>query len=97
MDEKEKIYSLLKEIIDPELAVNIVDLGLVYNVELPKDQSIHVDMTLTSKGCPMGEAITSGVGAILSENYPEHSIRVNLVWEPQWTPEMISEEGLSLL
>lgn len=97
MEEKEKIFELLKEVIDPELNVNIVDLGLVYNVNFYPEESIDVNMTLTSQGCPMGEAITNGVGSVLKESYPEYVVRVNLIWDPRWTPEMISEEGLALL
>lgn len=95
--EEQKIYELLKEIIDPELGVNIVDLGLVYKVFYKEGESIEIEMTLTSKGCPMGEAITNGVGMILQENYPNYRVKVYLTWEPKWTTEMISEEGMALL
>jgi metal-sulfur cluster biosynthetic enzyme len=97
MEEKEKIYELLKEIIDPELGVNIVDLGLVYNVFFTPGKSIEVEMTLTTKGCPMGEAIIGGVGELLQEHYPEYHVQVYLTFEPKWTAEMISEEGRALL
>jgi metal-sulfur cluster biosynthetic enzyme len=97
MEEKEKIYGLLKEIIDPELGINIVDLGLVYNIFFTPDTSIEVEMTLTTKGCPMADAIIQGAGQLLQEYYPEYHVQVYLTFEPKWTPEMISEEGLALL
>jgi metal-sulfur cluster biosynthetic enzyme len=95
--EENKIYELLKQIIDPELGINIVDLGLVYKVLYRQGESIDVEMTLTTKGCPMGEAIINGVGEILQENYPDYRVKVYLTWEPKWTSEMISEEGMALL
>ncbi len=88
--------SLLKQVIDPELGINIIDLGLVYAIE-STPESIAIEMTLTTKGCPMGEAIMSDVNQKLESHFPDKKIAVTLVWEPPWSPEQISEEGMRLL
>ena len=84
---------LLKQIIDPEIGVNIVDLGLVYELSLSEDKEIKVTMTLTTPGCPMSNTITSNVTQLLTHHLPEYTVKVDLVWFPAWEPEMITEEG----
>ena len=88
------VYESLKAVIDPELYVNIVDLGLVYGVKLTQDPlTANIDLTLTSKGCPMGEAIVQDVEQTLMRTYSGLTVKVELVWEPAWSMEMVSEEG----
>jgi len=88
------VYESLKAVIDPELYVNIVDLGLVYGVKLTHDPlTANIDMTLTSKGCPMGEAIIQDVEQTLMRTYSGLTVKVELVWEPGWSMDMVSEEG----
>ncbi|HLV43222.1 MAG TPA: metal-sulfur cluster assembly factor [Brumimicrobium sp.] len=89
------IYLSLKEVIDPELYVNIVDLGLVYGVILKKDDGnkVTIELTLTSKGCPMGGAIIQDIEQTLMRIYPGLIVNVELVWEPSWSMDMVSEEG----
>jgi metal-sulfur cluster biosynthetic enzyme len=89
----ENIYELLKQVIDPEIGLNIVDLGLVYEVGLSEDKIITITMTLTSPGCPMGQMITGAVTNILEKHYPEYKVLVELVWLPMWDSDMISEAG----
>ena len=90
--EQERVRDLLKQVIDPEVGVNIVDLGLVYRIEsLP--EHILIEMTMTSPACPMGGMIVDDAYAELERVLPaglEAEIRV--VWEPPWTPEMMSEQ-----
>jgi metal-sulfur cluster biosynthetic enzyme len=93
----ENIYEVLKEVIDPEIGLNIVDLGLVYEVALSEDKTITVNMTLTSPGCPMGQMITNAVTNVLEKNYPDYKIVVELVWLPMWDSDMISEAGQAQL
>lgn len=89
-----KIQKALFAVIDPELGVNIVDLGLIYKVEEQvEEQNITVDMTLSSPGCPLGDVIMTDVRATLKRNFPGHTVIVNLVWEPTWTPDMVTEAG----
>lgn len=88
------IFKSLKEVIDPELYVNIVDLGLVYGVILTKEPlSVKIELTLTSKGCPMGDAIVQDIEQTLMRLYPGLSVIVVLVWEPSWSMDMVTDEG----
>lgn len=90
--EKLQALALLYTVMDPELFVNIMDLGLVYDVTFTP-QTIQVNMTLSTTHCPMGEAIVEGVKNVLAPTFSGRAIEVNLVWEPKWSFEMISEEG----
>ncbi|MDL5053475.1 metal-sulfur cluster assembly factor [Oscillatoria laete-virens NRMC-F 0139] len=83
---------ILRKIHDPELGLNIVDLGLVYEIKTGSN-SITVVMTLTTPGCPMHEAITEGVRHILHYHTDAERIDVEVVWTPLWNPSMISDEG----
>lgn len=87
----------LYEVIDPELMVNIVDLGLVYDVEIKEENIVKVTMTLTSPHCPMGEAIQTGVRNTLEKELPGHEVEIDLVFEPAWNYDMVSAEGMQQL
>lgn len=93
---KEDVIETLKSVIDPEIGLNIVDLGLVYNVQI-SDELILITMTLTTPGCPMHGSIVDWVRRILSMTFPNKIIDVQLVWEPKWSPEKMSEEAKKLL
>ena len=90
--EKRQALGLLYQVIDPELFVNIMDLGLVYDLVITS-RAIFVEMTLSTPHCPMGEAIAEGVKNVLGQHFTTHEIEVNLVWEPKWNFDMISPEG----
>jgi len=93
-DKENEIFFSLKDVIDPELMVNIVDLGLVYDVSINEsDKSIIITMTLTSPGCPMGDAIKEDVQQVILKNYDGFSVNINLVWDPPWSLEKITEAG----
>jgi metal-sulfur cluster biosynthetic enzyme len=83
------IWQALAAIPDPEFGVNIVDLGLIYSVEA-KDGDVHVVMTLTTETCPSGGWMHSGAEAAIQALAGVRSVRVDLVFEPPWTPEMLS-------
>ena len=87
------IYEALHNVYDPELGVNIVDLGLVYNVDLREDGFVTITMTLTTPGCPMHESIGEGVGAALQPIEGVTGGTIQLVWEPRWEPSMMTDEG----
>jgi metal-sulfur cluster biosynthetic enzyme len=91
------LWQRLKTVTDPEIFVNIVDLGLVYAVNAsgePDNCSVSVDVTLTSPGCPLADTIIEDVkGALLAVNWCK-SVEVNLVFEPPWNKNMITEAGL---
>jgi len=92
MISEEKVLELLKGVIDPEIGLDIVSLGLVYKVEV-NEESITVTMTLTTPGCPMHSSITGWVNNILLQAEPDKNINVDLVWEPRWTPELMTDEA----
>lgn len=85
------VRELLGAVIDPEVGMNIVELGLVYGIDL-SDQRVHVLLTMTSAACPMTEMIVDDAYERLSAGLPpETEIEVELVWDPPWTPERMSE------
>jgi metal-sulfur cluster biosynthetic enzyme len=86
------VLEVLKSVIDPEIGLNIVDLGLVYDIQI-SDNFIFITMTLTTPGCPMHGSIVDWVKRILSMSFPDKNIEVELVWEPMWTPDKMSEEA----
>ena len=92
MDEtmKDSILGALENVIDPELGIDIVNLGLVYNVDMDDDGVTTVDMTLTSMGCPMGPQIIDQVKTALSELPEVKETVVNSVWNPPWTKDKMS-------
>lgn len=88
---EERVRSALCNVIDPELGINVVDLGLVYDVDV-RDGHVHVAMTMTSPACPLGESLTAEAEVAIRKNVPEvTSVDVELTWEPRWNPSMMSE------
>ncbi|KEQ27640.1 metal-sulfur cluster assembly factor [Paenibacillus tyrfis] len=79
-------------VFDPELGVNVVDLGLIYSIEI-KDGHIAIRMTLTTPGCPLHDTIIGGVRRALEGKPGVAGVSVEVVWEPQWTPERMSDEA----
>ena len=93
MDLKEKIVSEIKKIYDPEIPVNIYELGLIYDVKISDDRDIIIEMTLTSPNCPVAESLPVEVEEKVSEIKTITSVKVNIVFEPPWTKDMMSEEA----
>ncbi|UDK95517.1 metal-sulfur cluster assembly factor [Lysinibacillus sphaericus] len=89
-DMKDSMLSALENVIDPELGIDIVNLGLVYDVELDDEGLVTVTMTLTSMGCPMGPVIVDQVNTALSELPEVKSTNVNIVWNPPWSKDKMS-------
>jgi len=89
---KEQIYEALQDCYDPEIPVNIVALGLVYDVEINEGQ-VAVKMTLTAPGCGMGAMIANDAKQRIMELEGVSDASVDLVWDPPWNPSMISEEA----
>ncbi len=92
----EPYWSLLNNIIDPELGVGIVDLGLIYDVEIKESQA-KVTMTLTSMGCPVGPSIIARVEEEAEQIPGVEKVVVNLVWEPAWTPDRMNPDVRAML
>lgn len=92
MDEqlKENLMGALEQVIDPELGIDIVNIGLVYDVELDDDGLCTVSMTLTTMGCPLAGILTEQVQIALSDIPEVKDTNVNLVWNPPWTKDRMS-------
>lgn len=93
----ELTFEALKHVIDPELHLNIVDLGLIYDIEQTTPGHLHITMTLTTPGCPVGSAIQHAVKATALQVPGVEDVHVTLTFQPPWTPDMISEEGRNQL
>jgi metal-sulfur cluster biosynthetic enzyme len=89
--EIEDVLEALRDVVDPELGVNVVDLGLVYGVSVEPDRTATIDMTLTSAACPLTDVIEDQARTALDGLVPD--FRINWVWLPPWGPEKITEEG----
>ena len=86
----ERIWNVLREVIDPELGVNVVDLGLVYDVRT-QEGHVHVTMTMTTRACPLGAYLSETADAAIRKGDPDvQSVEVEMVWDPPWEPAMMS-------
>ena len=94
---KEEVLEKLKEVYDPEIPVNVVDLGLIYGVEVNDGNEVHVLMTLTAPGCGMGPYIAQQAEWAVSELDGLEDVTVEMVFDPPWTPDMLTEDGKALL
>ncbi|MEM5799570.1 MAG: metal-sulfur cluster assembly factor [Candidatus Aenigmatarchaeota archaeon] len=92
---KSQVIKKLKDCYDPEIPINIVDLGLIYNVKI-EGNNVYVKMTLTAVGCPLASFITEDVKNKIKELGVEN-VEVELVWDPPWTPERMSKEAKIIL
>jgi metal-sulfur cluster biosynthetic enzyme len=90
---QEDVRENLKGVYDPEIGVNIVDLGLVYDTDVADNGDVLVTMTLTSLGCPLGPVIVQEVTGALKDLPGIGNVDVKLVWSPPWSPELMSEEA----
>lgn len=88
---EDEILEAMKDVVDPELMVNVVDLGLVYGVQIDDEGDVTIDMTLTSPTCPLTDKIEYDTKYVLDSL--AKSVTINWVWLPPWTLEMISEDG----
>ena len=93
----EQVRDALRAVKDPELNLNVIDLGLVYEIEVSEAGDVHVEMTLTSPGCPVGPEMLSDAHAVLEKLEGVKTVDVELVWEPYWTPERMDPRVRSLL
>ncbi len=96
-DEKFKIetdaVAMLKTVYDPEIPVNVYDLGLIYKIEVADDGVLNMDMTLTAPNCPAGDFITEDIRQKLESVHGVKKVNINIVFEPQWGMEMMSDEA----
>ena len=90
---KDDVLEGLKNVYDPEIGINIVDLGLVYDADIAEQGDVLVTMTLTSMGCPLGPVIVQEVNNALKDLPEIGSTDVKIVWSPPWSPDLMTEEA----
>ena len=91
MDLKEKIITEVKKIYDPEIPVNIYELGLIYDIIIEKDNDVKINMTLTTPNCPVAESLPKEVKDSIMAIKEVKNVDLNLVWDPPWNKDMMSE------
>lgn len=90
---EEKIVAMLKTVYDPEIPVNVYDLGLIYKIDVDDDNSVEIDMTLTAPNCPAADFILEDVRMKVESVEGIKEVKLNLVFEPEWNKDMLSEEA----
>jgi FeS assembly SUF system protein len=93
----EEVYEALKTVYDPEIPVNVVDLGLVYDVQVSEDSNVFVQMTLTFPGCGMGPHIAQQAEWAIQDLDGVEEVEIELTFDPPWSPDLISEEARAQL
>ena len=93
---QEEVIQAIKQVYDPEIPVNIYDLGLIYEIGLNQDD-VNITMTLTSQACPSAQQIPDLIRARVSTIPAVKDVNVEVIWEPRWNPSMISPEGKKIL
>ncbi len=90
---KEQVIECLRTVVDPEIPVNLFDLGLIYEIKISENNDIKINMTLTNPNCPVAGTMPESVGKSLEKLDNLNSIEVSLVWEPKWSKELMSEDA----
>ena len=93
----QQILDSLKQCMDPEIPINVVDMGLIYGVNVNADNKIDIKMTMTTRGCPLHDTLVSDVKRYVNKVSGVNGVNVEIVWEPAWTPEKMSEAGKKLI
>ena len=93
----QQILDSLKQCMDPEIPINVVDMGLIYGVDISADNKVDIKMTMTTRGCPLHDTLVSDVKRYINKVPGVNGINVEIVWEPAWTPEKMSEAGKKLI
>ena len=89
---KDDVLNALSEVYDPEIPISIVDMGLIYRVDVDSDNNVDVDMTMTTRGCPMHSMMTYQAQKRIEKMEGVGNVKVNLVWNPPWTPDKVSQK-----
>lgn len=90
---EQKIVEMIKTVYDPEIPVNVYDLGLIYRIELKEDNSVDIDMTLTAPNCPAADFMMEDVRMKVESVEGVSAVNLNLVFEPEWSQELMTEEA----
>lgn len=94
---KEEIIEAIRGVYDPEIPVNVYDMGLIYQIDIKENGDIHIDMTLTAPGCPVADILPRQVAEAVSALEGTGKTTVKLVWEPLWSIEKMTEEGRAMV
>ena len=90
---EEKVIEMLKTVFDPEIPVDVYSLGLIYKIEIDDDANLNIDMTMTAPNCPMADFIVEDARIKLESIQGLNSVNINIVFEPEWNKDMMSEEA----
>ena len=91
---REALLEGLKEVVDPEIHINIVDLGLIYRVDIASDKNkVDIDFTLTTPGCPLADVIEEDIRSAVKKVVPNIELALELVWTPMWNADFMSEDA----
>ena len=93
----QQVLDSLKECMDPEIPINIVDMGLIYGVKINDDNKVDIKMTMTTRSCPLHDTLVTDVKRYVNKVLGVSGVNVEIVWEPAWTPEKMSDEGKKLI
>jgi len=93
----QQVLDSLKQCMDPEIPINVVDMGLIYGVNVTDDNKVDIKMTMTTRGCPLHDTLVSDVKRYVNKVPGVSAVNVEIVWEPAWAPEKMSEEGKKLI
>ncbi len=94
MVEREQVMNVLRSVFDPEIPINVVDLGLVYGIDIDETGDVHVRMTMTAPQCPMSGYLVQQVDQAIRTLSEVHDVKVDLVFDPPWDPSMIKMDAL---
>lgn len=92
-----ELLELLKNVMDPEIEINIVDLGLIYDIHYNGDKDIAIKMTFSTPSCPLGGSIITTIKEVIKQSYPDFTTEVEVVFDPPWSTQLVSEEGKKIL
>ena len=93
----QQILDSLKQCMDPEIPISVVDMGLIYGVNINSDNKVDIKMTMTTRGCPLHDTLVTDVKRYVTKVPGVSAVNVEIVWEPAWTPEKVSEEGKKMI
>lgn len=92
-----QILESLKQCMDPEIPISVVDMGLIYGININQDNKVDIKMTMTTRGCPLHDTLVTDVKRYVNKVPGVAGVNVEIVWEPAWTPEKMSDEGKKLI
>lgn len=93
----DEVREKLKEVYDPEIGINVVDLGLIYRMEETEEGTLHIEMTMTTPGCPAHDSISGNVEWAAAQVFGVAMVYVDVVWDPPWSPDMMTLEAQTQL